>query len=174
MERDQHKAMNERFLATYDLYADGLYRFGLFRLSDKEAALDLVQDTFMRFWDLLTKETAIENERALLYTMARRLVIDRYRARRTVSLDNMVEETGFEPADEISASPERLAEQREVTALITKLPYAYQEAVLLRYVEGLEPRDIAQVLGESPNAVTVRLHRGVDKLKELMHEKNHD
>ena len=162
--------MNERFLAAYDTHADGLFRFVSFKLSDREMALDLVQETFTRLWDTMRSGTVVENEKAFLFTIARRLVIDRYRARRASSLDALQEEYGFDPIDEIESPPERLAEQKEAVALIRKLPETYQEVLLLRYVEGLEPRDIARVVGDSANAVTVRLHRGLEKLRTLMHE----
>jgi DNA-directed RNA polymerase specialized sigma24 family protein len=39
----------------------------------------------------------------------------------------------------------------------------------MRYVDNLEPKSIAEILGDSENAVSVRLHRGINKLQELMH-----
>jgi len=41
--------------------------------------------------------------------------------------------------------------------------------LLLKYVEGLEPKDIASILGESANTVSVRLHRAITKLQTRLH-----
>ncbi|HUY62787.1 MAG TPA: RNA polymerase sigma factor [Candidatus Paceibacterota bacterium] len=172
MKKDHGQGMDERFLSAYESHADSVYRFGLLKLSDKDAALDLVQDVFMRYWDVLRKDARATHERAFLFTIARNLVIDRYRAKRTVSLDRLREEDGFEPPETGLPDPERAAEGKRAFGLIGRLPDAYREALILRYVEGFEPRDIAALLGESADAVTVRLHRGIKKLRELMHERN--
>jgi len=51
---------------------------------------------------------------------------------------------------------------------LQKLPDAYREALSLRYIEGLSPQEIGKIVGESENAVSVRIHRGLKKLKELL------
>lgn len=170
MKIDQAQVMNERFLAAYEAHADSIYRFGVLKLPDKDAALDMVQDVFMRYWDVLRKNASIGNERAFLFTIARNLIVDRYRAKRTLSLDRMHEDDGFELPDLKLPDPARTAEGERAFRLISKLSPMYQEVLVLRYVEGLEPQDIAKICGESANTVTVRLHRGIKKLRELMHD----
>jgi DNA-directed RNA polymerase specialized sigma24 family protein len=41
--------------------------------------------------------------------------------------------------------------------------------LLLRYVEGLEPKQISEIIGETANNVSVRLNRAMARLKEKMH-----
>lgn len=164
------RQMEQHFLAMYEQHADSVYRYCLMKLSDPEAAADTVQDTFMRHWDTMRKGDAIGNDRALLFTIARRLIIDRYRVKgRTTSLDALAETVGFDPPDPAAADPAALSDGSRVLALLRKLPPAYHDALHLRFVEGLEPREIAHVLGESANAVTVRIHRGLAKLRQLAH-----
>jgi RNA polymerase sigma-70 factor (ECF subfamily) len=50
------------------------------------------------------------------------------------------------------------------------LPDPYREAVTMRYVDGLSPQEIASVIGESENVVSVRVHRGLKKLKGILDE----
>ncbi|HEX8946829.1 MAG TPA: RNA polymerase sigma factor [Candidatus Paceibacterota bacterium] len=162
-----------QFLETYDRLADSIYRYARMRLSDHDAALDLTQETFMRYWRHLSEGKPVAHERALLFTIVRRLVIDRYRARRTESLDQLQEDAGFEPSDERELSPDARAEGARALSLVAQLPEDYRDAVFLRYVEGLEPRDIAAALDLSANVVSVRIHRGVEKLRALMHTDDH-
>ena len=164
---NSHESTRHAFNEAYELYADGLYRYGTVKLSDAEAARDVVQDTFMRYWDMLRRGTVIREERAVLFTIARRLIIDRYRARKKTSLDALRED-GFEPPDPKAQSPERFAEGNHALLALSKLPDEYQDVLTLRFVEGLAPREIAIVLGESSNAVTVRIHRGLAKLRILL------
>ena len=161
--------MDEHFSNMYDLHGDGIYRFCLMKLSDPEAARDTVQECFMRFWDTLRKGTSVGNDRALLFTIARRLVIDRYRVKgRTTSLDALSESFGFDPPD-LALGAENEAEGARALTLIARLPEPYRDVLELRFVEGLEPREIAEIIGENANAVTVRIHRGIAKLREILH-----
>jgi RNA polymerase sigma-70 factor (ECF subfamily) len=74
------------------------------------------------------------------------------------------------PPDEsntMETAIERFDGKRAIVALQT-LPDVYKEALSLRYVEGLTPKEIADIVGESENAVSVRIHRGLKKLKLIL------
>jgi RNA polymerase sigma-70 factor (ECF subfamily) len=53
-------------------------------------------------------------------------------------------------------------------ALVGTLPPQQAEAVVLRVVAGLEPKQVAAVLGISPGAVRVAVHRGLRRLAEQL------
>ena len=53
---------------------------------------------------------------------------------------------------------------------LEELPEPYREAVVMRYVDGLSPTEIARTIGESENVVSVRVHRGLKKLKSLLED----
>ena len=159
----------EAFLAAYDEHADGLFRFILIKVSDRERAHDLVQETFTRAWDSLTRGTEVQQWKAFLFRIAYNLIVDSYRdkAKRGTSLDALVDEHDFEAhGDEIS--PETSAELSRVRKAIDALPETHRELVLLRFVDGLTPKDIAEVTGLTQNVVSVRIHRGVQLLKEKL------
>ena len=59
------------------------------------------------------------------------------------------------------------AEGRYLLDKLADLPTDYKEVVYLRFVEDLKPQEIAEVLGESANAISVRINRGLEKLREL-------
>lgn len=71
-----------KFTQTFKEYSPALLRFCIFKLSNKEKALDLVSDTFFRTWQYLQQGNVIENEKSFLYTTARHLIIDEYRKKR--------------------------------------------------------------------------------------------
>jgi RNA polymerase sigma-70 factor (ECF subfamily) len=52
-----------------------------------------------------------------------------------------------------------------VREAVARLPARDREVIVLHYLEGMRPADIAEVLGASANAVEVRLHRARTKLK---------
>ena len=56
---------------------------------------------------------------------------------------------------------------------VKKLEPTYREVVTMRYLEELTPREIARILEITPTAVSVRITRGIEKLKEIYNnEKN--
>ncbi len=165
MDQEDTKAY---FLQIYDTYGSDIYRFCYMKVSQKELAQDLTQEVFARFWQALREGTHMRSERALLYTMARNLVIDWYRKKKEQSLDVLTEQ-GFEFGGDNADDVMREAEMQEALRIVRGLDEASREALLLRYVEGLSPKEIAQLSGETANAVSVRLNRAMKKVRELMH-----
>lgn len=165
MDQDSLKA---EFLDAYEKYADELYRFCFFKVSDSERAQDLVQDTFTRFWQTLRKGEVIENPRALLYMIARNRVIDWYRKKKESSLD-VLQEAGLDVQGDTKKDVEQSAEIAEVLTAVHTLDEPSREVILLRFVEGWTPQEIAASRGESANAVSVRLNRAIKKVQDHMH-----
>jgi RNA polymerase sigma-70 factor (ECF subfamily) len=78
-------------------------------------------------------------------------------------------EDTFEPADEKShVSIELSAEARRVIQALQELSEDFREVLYLRYVEDLEPQEIARILGISANLASVRMSRGMDELRKIM------
>ncbi len=165
MEQNEAQA---RFLAAYDEYADAIHRFCFVKVSNTEVAHDITQDSFMRLWQYFRDGKEVENERALLYTFARNLVIDWYRKKKEVSLD-VLQEAGADFAGEDHRRITQSAEIREVMAVIEQLDDPSREVLLLRYTEGLSPQEIADLTGETANAISVRINRAVKKVQQLIH-----
>lgn len=156
------------FLETYDAYSSDIYRFCLLKVSSREVAEDITQEVFMRFWQGIREGTEFRNARALLYTIARNLVIDWYRKKKETSLD-VLEEQGIDFAgDDVKRITEH-AEHQEVMRAIETLDGPAKEVLILRFVDGLSPRDIAELSGETANAISVRINRAIKKVQERIH-----
>ena len=166
------------FIAAYDEYADRLFRHCYFRVSDRERALDIVQDTFMKTWDKVSQGVEVQNYKAYLFRVLNNLIIDEYRKKKNVSLDALLEEEGvtegsFEDLragglEEAVSALELSIEAEKLKQAITQLPETYHQVVVMRFIDQLSPKEIAQELAESENAVSVRIHRGVKKLEQLL------
>ncbi len=160
----------DAYLEAFDLYADALFRHAYFRVSDREKAKDLVSDAFMKTWDYLHKGNTVDDFRPFLYRTINRLIIDEYRKKKTESLDALLEDEhvpsgAFEEL--IEGSLEKLEwelDAKQVPELLSAMPEAYREVVVMRYLDGLMPAEIADMLGESVNTVSVRIHRGMQWL----------
>ena len=154
------------FLVAYDSHADALFRHIYFRVHERELARDLLADTFARVWQYIQMGNDIENMRAFLYKTAHNLVIDYYRKHKDQSLDAMTE-SGFDPADHSrSNSTYTTAELSQFLKALDSIPNEYKEVILMRYIDDLSPEDIAQILDENTNTISVRVHRGVAMVRK--------
>ncbi len=158
---------NVQFAKVYEEHADAIFRYCYFKLSDRDRALDLLQDTFVKVWQYMCNGHNVENVKALLYMTARNLIIDEYRKKKMSSLEKLQEE-GWEPVEEgyVDSLVNRLDSLRAVE-FIQKIPDKYRDVIFMRYVQDLSIKEIASLVGESENAVSVRIHRGLAKLKSL-------
>jgi len=160
------KEAKESFEQAYALYADALFRYALLKVSDRETAKDVLQDTFKKTWEYIAAGNTITHWRTFLYTAATRLIIDHYRKKKTLSLD-LLADAGFEPIDPHTVSPEIAIDGEQAIALLGQLPPDYRDAVFMRHVDELSLSEIAEITGESENTIAVRVHRGLQKLKKL-------
>ncbi len=168
--KDRKKVFNEAFTQ----YADELFRHAFFRVSDRERAVDLVQECFLRAY-AYTERTDIDDIRAFLYRTLRNLIVDEYRKKKSYSLDAMLEDEeknaeALMPTDEtntIEAATERLDAQAALRK-VSELPHDYGEVLMLRFVDGLTPGEIADRIDVSENLVSVRIHRALKALKTLL------
>ena len=165
------------FLEAFDAYADALYRHAYFRLSDKERAYDLSQDTFLKAWDYVAGGREIKQYKSFLYRILHNLIIDEYRRKKSGSLDALLENEAAAPVIEEMLSEGSVRETEEaydevalvgnIRSRIPELPDDYRVALTLRFIDGLSTGEIAQTVGVSENVVSVRIHRGVAKLRAL-------
>ncbi|MES3031716.1 MAG: RNA polymerase sigma factor [Patescibacteria group bacterium] len=160
-----------KFEQVYQGESDAIFRFCLVRVSNREQALDITQETFLRMWQTMLDGKEIFNDRAFLFTVARRLIIDWYRKKKSFSLEGMMsqdEKTEYDPPDPKTEDLIDVgAEARYLLEKIADLSEGYREAVYLHHVEDLSPGEIGGILGISANAASVRVNRGMAELRKI-------
>ncbi len=156
---------------AYEKYADAIYRHCFFRVYSKGKAEELVQETFMKAWQYLAEGKKVDNMKAFLYHIATNLIIDESRKKKEESLDVLLAiSDAFEPSLDGRRVIEQSALMHEIRTVIEKLPQEYKEVVIMRYIDDLDPREIAEALGISANNVSVRLHRALVIIQKLFHK----
>src|SRR3989344_5198081 len=157
--------IEKKFLKMYADYADAIFRHCFFRLAyDREKAKDLVQDTFTKTWNYLAQGKNIANPRAFLYKVATNLIINAYAKKKDLSLENL-QEQGFDPGLDQRDSLYNFLDGRQMLKDLDQLDPQYSQVVVMRYIDDLSPKEIAEILGESENVVSVRIHRGLKKIR---------
>jgi RNA polymerase sigma-70 factor (ECF subfamily) len=138
-----------------------------------ESAEDAAAETWVSVVRGLNRFRGDENSwRAWLFTTARRRVVDegRRRSRRPESpaaevVDSRLPEA-VDPADQ---ALENLA-TRQAIVTVASLPPLQAEVIMLRVVAGLDTETVARMVGRTPGAVRVTLHRGLRRLAQIMTE----
>ena len=119
----------QKFTEAYNEYSDAIFRYCLYKISDREKALDFVQETFVRTWQYIQKGNEVENMKTFLYTTARHIIIDEYRKKKTLSLDYLVS-NGEEPYLEIEETLYTSIDSTRVMEHVLELPKSYSSIII--------------------------------------------
>jgi RNA polymerase sigma-70 factor (ECF subfamily) len=160
------------FDTVFAAFRRRLYGYLVRMTRRRDVAEDLLQETFLR---LAQHARSLDGDTRLapwLFTVAHRLVVSWARAQAV--RDQLA---GDLPRREIahnSPSPlEALADSQAQLALeraFAALPAPHREVALLVGVEGLQPAEVAQILGQRPDAIRQRLARARSQLAEMLGE----
>ncbi|MDE3201990.1 MAG: sigma-70 family RNA polymerase sigma factor [Acidobacteriota bacterium] len=144
-------------------------------------AEDLTQDVFLKIYSNLTSfDTTRGSLQVWITTMTRNLLVDNFRRtknlRATGSLDDGWDESDeLRPSDRLASdgpSPLETAAKKElakmVQAALSKVSAELREAVILRDLQDMDYKEIAQVLGIPEGTVKSRISRGRAELARLL------
>ena len=138
-------------------YENLLYRAALTITQNREDALDMVQETFIKWITSRPDFQSDEHEKAWLL----RVVMNLSR--------NLVTSAAHRLSCELlDIYPAEDEEEQGVLEEVMKLPESYREAIFLYYYEGYSTAEIAQILNENVSTVRTRLARGREKLKGML------
>ncbi len=167
----QEDAARKIFTDAYGKYFDAIYRHCYFRVFDHDLAGDIAQETFIKTWKYIADGGKVQNMKAFLYKISGNLVIDHSRKKKTASLDSAKESALSIRLNNSGQKALDKLEAEEIKSVIMQLDETFREPVMLRYIEELKPKEIAQVLGINANTVSVRIYNGVKMLRKILKEK---
>ncbi len=165
MKASQKTRLQALLSVAHHDYEKGLNLYALRKISNSATGKDLVQDTFTKAWGYLVKGGEITAMRSFLYHILNNLIIDEYRKHKATSLDALLEK-GFEP---IIAGQKLgdILDNQLIFLKIRRLPKTYRKIMRLRYVKGHSITEIALLTDQSRNNISVKIHRGLRRLKSL-------
>ncbi|MGP1447942.1 MAG: RNA polymerase sigma factor [Candidatus Limimorpha sp.] len=141
-------------------YADGIFRFVLSNLRDRERASDVVQETFAKVWER-RDDVSWEKCKAYLFQTAYHTLIDDIRKQSKVNriedTDRMESHSVYTPYPDV---------QEVLHKALAKLPEIQRSVVLLRDYEGYSYQEIAEIAGLSESQVKVYIFRARTALKK--------
>jgi RNA polymerase sigma-70 factor (ECF subfamily) len=150
-------------------HATALARFAA-SVGERDEIEELVQDTFVRAFASLDTFRGESSLRTWLFTIQRRLMVDRRRAQRRFKHQMPIGEE--DAATEYDALDGVLADETEgrVREAVTRLSPMQREVFTLRVSEGMSYRDIAEIVGSTEGAARVHYHNAMRAVKEFLND----
>ena len=167
---EQSKKDPAAFGVLYDRYVDRIYGYALRETGSGAAAQDVTAATFERALLHIRRFRATEKGIApWLYRIARNEIVQQYRReKRLAPLEHSPAENLDQterPIESTIAAGER---QRSLYAALAQLSKADRDVLTLRYLEQLPTEDVANILECSRDNVYMRLHRALQRLRDLI------
>ncbi len=164
----------DAFIEAYNIYIDDIYRFIFYKVSSTETAQDITSTVFLRAWGYI-QENSISKEykslKSLFYRIARNLVIDHYRKASTSREVNSeaLEETLVNVKDDSRDILEELeikSDFKSVEKSLCRLKDSYREVIILRFINELSVKEVAEVLNKKSGNIRVLIYRALEALKK--------
>jgi RNA polymerase sigma-70 factor (ECF subfamily) len=150
----------------YDMHADRVRRYLVFKVPRVEDAEELTSEVFLRGFEYMTS-SSVDNAGAFFIRIARNLVADFYR--KNPPIEEMSEKAfeNLPSHEEMGKEVETKIESDELIAKIRTLKEEYREVLVMRYLSEMNVSEIASTLEKTPNAIRVLLHRAKKALQEI-------
>ncbi len=168
-----------------DLYSDYLYNYTITRVSDKEIAQDLVQDTFLAGLKSMKNFKGEASERTWLISILKRKIIDHYRkinsnkGKAEVRINYKDDETEGDWLEERVADPfDKTAEDsmqnnelgNAIQNCLSKLPTKQAEVFKMKTIQGFETEAICNELNITASNLWVIIHRARTAMADCLKE----
>ena len=153
------------FERIYNTYAPKVYSLCVYRLQDKETALDMVQEVFAKFWQYRSNYNPNRPLENYIISIAKNQIIDYYKKRNPIAL-NMEMEKQEIPA---STNPEELLifdEQKSLAfSTLKKFPIRTREVFLMSRKNAMKTKEIARELSISEKYVEYKITKAMTKMR---------
>lgn len=154
-----------QFLKTFIAHKNKWYRYAVWVLRDPIEGEDVVQELFLKLWEIKDQLRQYNNLEALAFRMLKNLCIDRLRKIKTIR-DSLEKHQPIQkhaiPSDNME-----LEDTLEIMGkIVAGLPETQRLVLQLKNIEGCSVKEIASLLKMETNAVYVNLSRARKKVKE--------
>ena len=162
---------SQAFGQIYDFYLPKIYRFVFIKVSNRGEAEDLTQEIFLSAWQNI-KGFQFQgfSISSWLYRIAYNEVIDFYRTRKQHETIEALPEDILAELPKTDQNLDRALEIKKIKIVIQKLESDQQNVLIMKFVDELSNKEIAQVLDKSEGAIRVIQHRALKQLKSYLDE----
>jgi RNA polymerase sigma-70 factor, ECF subfamily len=160
------------FTVLFGEHHRGVHAFLLGRTSDPDAANDLLQETFLRAWRRFGELAELSRQRqaAWLYTVARNLVIDGYRAAATrrATVEAAGHDHHTQRAPDVAEQSVARDQLDRIDRAIGHLPDDQRAILSMTVLGGMTSQQIGDALGLPAGTVRSKLHQARTRLGQTL------
>ena len=144
-----------------DLHADGVYRFILKSVKDRDTAKDIVQESYTRMWERV-RDIHYEKAKSYLFTTAYHAMVDYFRKDQKLSPLDDTYNSAYQTENSFNDLKEVIQEA------VARLPEIQRSVILLRDYEGYSYEEIGQITELTESQVKVYIFRARTFLKQYI------
>jgi RNA polymerase sigma-70 factor (ECF subfamily) len=155
------------FKRFYDKNFDRLYRFVYFRVgADRELAEDLVSEIFIKALEKFHTYDPEISKSSWLYTIAKNHLANFFRSKYFRDVEPLEVDVWWQ--DNTWEMIDADQDQKAFYKLLKELSDQEQRLVTLKYIEGYNYQEMAEITGKSKVSLRVATHRALKKMKKLV------
>ncbi|MBV9120762.1 MAG: sigma-70 family RNA polymerase sigma factor [Chloroflexi bacterium] len=162
------KGNGEAFGQLYQIYVDRIYNYIYYKTGHSSDAEDLTEHVFIKAWEAI-RRFRFEGKpfAAWLFKVARNVVIDHYRTRKSnTDLSEVISAIAHEGDPEAFA--QRRATAQVLMTAIRRLTDEQQQVILLKFIDGMDNSEISAAMGKKEGAIRALQYRALLALQRIL------
>ena len=160
------KGDTQAFGELYTHHATKIYRYVYYNVHSRERAEDITQEVFLKAWKAIGSCKGKEKTfSSWLYRIAHNLIIDKLRkSQKQLSHEAELPEDIRDNSDRMEIN----LEQRDLLKVIDVLPPNQKQVILMKFIEDMDNREIAETMGKSTGAIRILQMRALETLRNTI------
>jgi RNA polymerase sigma-70 factor (ECF subfamily) len=156
----------QAFGELYTYYVTKIYRYVYYNVHSRERAEDITQEVFLKAWKAIGSCKGKEKTfSSWLYRIAHNLMIDKLRkSQKQSSREAELPEDIRDTSDAMEIG----LEQRDLLNIIEVLPPNQKQVILMKFIEDMDNREIAETMGKSTGAIRILQMRALETLRNTI------
>jgi RNA polymerase sigma factor (sigma-70 family) len=173
--RFKEKGDERCFSVIYNRLVDDLFSYGISMGFQKENCKDAIQDTFYKLYVSRERLQEVQNITAYIFRMFKnRLLYIKGLHKEKESIEQYADTFSIQVTilDDLIDSEKKELVKNKIERMLNSLSDNQKEVVYLKYMIGLQHREIAEILGIQEDSARKQLHRIIKKLRDFSSENN--
>ena len=146
---------------VYNRFYEKIYGFIFLKTQNESKSEDLTCEVFIKFIDYV-KEHDVDNVNALLYRIARNLIIDDVRKKK----EDLIGDDALNTITDNTENKLDLISNEQLMEVISSLTDDYRDVIVMYYINDMTIREIADVFNKTEGAIRTMLSRAIKALKK--------
>ena len=156
----------DAFGELYIIFVEKIYRYVFYHVKSKTFAEDITGEVFLKAWRAISSCRGKEDKFSpWLYRIAHNQMVDEIRKKQrrpSLEIENV------EGIGDLESSVEGHLEQQELLEVIGLLPQNQRRVIILKFIEGMNNREIANIMVKSEGAIRVLQMRALATLRKQL------